>query len=303
MTAIKFKNVTKIFDGKKVIDDLSFDVESGTICGFLGLNGAGKTTTFKLLNGLIPATSGQIEILGQPVTTKNPSKNIKFLMDVPEFYHYMTAGEYLKFICELNDVGDISNRIREVLELIGMEKAQNKRIGTFSRGMKQRIGIGANIISNPKILLLDEPVSALDPVGRKEVFDLLEQLRGKMTILFSSHIIEDVERVSDKIIIIHEGKKIIDSSVLEMTNRFAGNKLEVECLDMNDTYRIFNRFTNDLDVGCELIDEKEILTFDTQDMSLFQQKLFKFLSQEGISIKSIKVLKPSLEDIFVGKVV
>ncbi|MDR0299236.1 MAG: ABC transporter ATP-binding protein, partial [Streptococcaceae bacterium] len=210
MSVIKFEHVTKSFGKQKVIDNLSFEIEENSICGFVGLNGAGKTTSFRLLNGLIEADSGQIELFGKKLRVTRPDARIKFLQDVPDFYGYMTAHDYLKFICELNRLDQIERKISDALEQVDLASARNKRIGKFSRGMKQRLGIAANIIAEPEILLLDEPVSALDPAGRKAVFDLIESLKGKMTILFSTHIIDDVERVSDKIIMIHQGKKILD---------------------------------------------------------------------------------------------
>lgn len=251
MTAIKLKNVTKKYDKKAVIDDLSFEIIQNSICGFLGLNGAGKTTTFKLLNGIIDSNGGEIEILGRPINHKNPSRDIKFLQDVPEFYNYMTSYEYLKFICKLNNLDNIDHRIQETLELVGLSDSKDKRIGKFSRGMKQRIGIAANIISNPKILLLDEPVSALDPMGRKEIFDLLSKLKGKMTILFSTHIIDDVERVSDKIIIIDHGKKVIDGTIAEVKLKFLTNMIEVEFMSYEDMERFSNAFHDqDIQIEC-----------------------------------------------------
>jgi len=297
--AIRLTNVVKKYDDKTVIDNLSFEVEENSICGFLGLNGAGKTTTFKLLNGLIEANSGKIEIFGHIVSSKNPSKDIKFLQDVPEFYNYMTSYEYLKFICELNELDDIDSRIKETLELVGLSDAVEKRIGKFSRGMKQRIGIAANIISNPKILLLDEPVSALDPMGRKEVFDLLSKLKGKMTILFSTHIIDDVERVSDKIIIIDKGKKIIDGTLTEVKKQFLTNMIEIEF--KNDSDR--NKFVTNLKIDVEIDKHKNSIKFKADTLDSSQTSIFNLLAKEKISINSFVIVTPTLEEIFVGSVV
>jgi len=303
VSAISLANVTKEYSSfgraragkKKVIDDLSFEVSENTICGFLGLNGAGKTTTFKLLNGLIPATSGKIEIFGEAVSPKTPSRDTKFLQDVPEFYDFMTAGEYLKFICELNNLDDIKKKIAETLELVGLHDTRDKRIGKFSRGMKQRIGIAANIISSPRVLLLDEPVSALDPMGRKEVFDLLEKLRGKMTILFSTHIIDDVERVSDKIIIIDHGKKMVDGTIAEVRGKFLTDMVEVKFANDDDKHKFIKAFgRKHVEIGADNVRIKE--------RSNLQNEVFDVIKKEKISIKSYAVVLPTLEDIFMKEV-
>lgn len=298
-TAIKLENVSKTYDKKKVVDDLSFEIEENTIVGFLGLNGAGKTTTFKLINSQKPVTSGCIEIFGQPIDSKNPSKDIKFLQDVPEFYGYMSAKEYLTFICQLNHLDNIPKRVDEALELVDMQKAKNKRISSFSRGMKQRIGIASNIISSPKILLLDEFVSALDPVGRKEVFDLLEKLRGKMTILFSSHVIDDIERVSDKIIIIHEGKKKMDSTIEELREQFLSKVVELEFLNSTDK-TVFLAEKEQFPI--EELEDKGHLLITVENMEKFQTAIFSWLAEKNIELRNFRIVTPSLEEIFIGSV-
>jgi ABC-2 type transport system ATP-binding protein len=283
--AIKLTNVTKKYGDRKVINNLSFEVAENTICGFLGLNGAGKTTTFKLLAGLINATSGKIDI----------SPDIKFLQDVPEFYDYMTAEEYLKFICNLNNLNDISKKVKETLKLVGLHDTGKKRIGKFSRGMKQRMGIAGNIISNPKILLLDEPVSALDPMGRRQVFDLLEKLRGKMTILFSTHIIDDVERVSDKIIIINHGKKVADGTTTEIRSKFLTDMIEVQFMNNDDQQKFVKAFgKKEVEIGQGSVRIKTRPNLQTE--------VFNILKSEKINIEGYNIVMPTLEDIFMKEV-
>lgn len=299
MTAIKFEHVKKTFGKQLVIDDLSFDIEENTVCGFLGINGAGKTTSFRLMNGLIAADSGRIKILDELVTSGQPNAQIKFLQDVPEFYAYMTAAEYLRFICELNHLDNMEQRISEALTLVGLTDARKKRIGKFSRGMKQRIGIAANIIAEPKVLLLDEPVSALDPVGRKVVFDLIERLKGKMTILFSTHIIDDVERVSDKIIMIHHGKKILDGSVEEMKKQFKNEALEVDFISEADLSQFAENFAS---LQPERQKSRLTLKLHASDLSGLQQEVFGYLSRLQMTVDSVRLASPSLEEIFVSEV-
>jgi ABC-2 type transport system ATP-binding protein len=298
MIAIKISSLTKSYVGKKAVDDLSLEVVENSICGFLGPNGAGKTTTFKLMANLIKKDFGEIEILGEKVAGNKQSQKLRFLQDVPELYGYMSAYEYLKFICELNGLGDIDKKIRETLMLVGLSDARNKRIGSFSRGMKQRIGIAASIIPRPKVLLLDEPISALDPIGRKEVFDLMAKLRGKMTIMFSTHIIDDIERVSDKVVIIKEGKKIADGSVDELKGKYLTNMVELKFASVQDKNK-FKKAFQPKDINIE--EEPESIKFKVDELDL-EQEIFKTLANEKIKVLSFNVMAPTLEEIFIEEI-
>jgi len=296
MIAIKLSGLTKSYGDKKAVDDLSLEVPENSICGFLGPNGAGKTTTFKLIANLIKKDSGEIEILGEKVVGNKQSRNLRFLQDVPELYGYMSAHEYLKFICELNNLEQIDKKIRETLELVGLKDAKNKRISSFSRGMKQRIGIAASIIPRPKVLLLDEPISALDPIGRKEVFDLLAKLRGKMTIMFSTHIIDDIERVSDKVVIIKDGKKIADGSIDELKGKYLTNMVELKFASAADKNRFKKLFQLKI-----VEEEPETIRFRIDKLD-FEQEIFRILAEEKIKLLGFSVMAPTLEEIFMEEV-
>ena len=298
MIAIKIDQLNKSYDGKKVVDDLSFEIPENSICGFLGPNGAGKTTTFKLITNLINKDSGTIEIFGKEINNTTQIKDIRFLQDVPEFYDFMNAYEYLEFICKLNNLSGIDKKIKDTLKLVGLEDAKKKRIGKYSRGMKQRLGIAASIIPNPKILLLDEPVSALDPLGRKDIFELLNKLKGKMTIIFSSHIIDDIERVSDLIIIINHGKKVLDDKTSKLKTNHLTDIIEIEFKNIKD----LNKFKKQLDSKTsefEIIHNMLRIKFSDSNI---QDDIFKVLTSEKINIISFNIVTPSLEDIFVSEV-
>jgi len=298
MIAIKLNGLVKQYGDKKVVDDLSFAIPENSIVGFLGPNGAGKTTTFKLMANLTSKDAGEIEILGKKVGGDKQDRNLRFLQDVPELYGYMSAEEYLKFICELNGLGSIDKRIRETLARVGLTGAERKRIGSFSRGMKQRIGIGASIIARPKVLLLDEPVSALDPIGRKAVFDLLAKLRGEMTIMFSSHIIDDIERVSDRVVIINHGKKVADGTVKELSSKYLANVVEVKFASDKDKAR-FNKAAKARGMKGE--EQAEMLRFDTSQQDT-ERAIFEILAREKVRILSFQVVAPTLEEIFMEEV-
>jgi len=299
MIAIKIENLNKSYDKKKVVEDLSFEVPLNSICGFLGPNGAGKTTTFKLITNLTKKDSGNIEILGKKVTSNTQSKDIRFLQDVPEFYNFMNAYEYLTFICKLNKLNNIDKRVKETLELVGLSNVRKKRISKYSRGMKQRIGIAGSIIPNPKILLLDEPVSALDPIGRKDIFDLLNKLRGKMTIVFSTHIIDDIERVSDRIIIIDKGKKVLDGTPKELKAKYLTNIIALRFNNKSDRNK-FKKVFNIKDIKVEEIEE-DILKLVVTDLKI-QNDIFNILNKEKINILAFNILTPTLEEIFIEEV-
>ena len=298
MSAIKLTNLTKSFDGKKVVDNLSFEIPENSICGFLGPNGAGKTTTFKLITNLINKDSGKIEVFGKEINSHSQIDEIRFLQDVPEFYDFMNAYEYLEFICKLNNLSNIDKKIKDTLKLVGLEDVKKKRIGKYSRGMKQRLGIAGSIIPNPKILLLDEPISALDPLGRKDIFELLNKLKGKMTIIFSSHIIDDIERISDRIIIINHGQKTLDDNTTELKASHLTDIIELN-FKTNKDLSSFKKIFKSTEAKFEIVDNILRIKFTKKNI---QEDIFKVLVSEKIDIISFNIVTPSLEDIFVSEV-
>lgn len=208
MNMLEIRNLKKSFGKKEVIKDVSFSIPENTIYGFVGQNGAGKTTTMKMILGLLKKDAGEIIVNGVDVQYGNTKTNkyIGYLPDVPEFYTYMTPREYLTFAGEISGVEKkvLKDRVEELLELVGLAE-ENHRIKGFSRGMKQRIGIAQALIQKPKLLICDEPTSALDPVGRKEILEVLVEAKKETTILFSTHILADVERICDEVAFLHNG--------------------------------------------------------------------------------------------------
>jgi ABC-2 type transport system ATP-binding protein len=194
---------------KRILDGISFRVREREIFGFIGPNGAGKTTTLKVLMGLIRSTSGKASILGHDVSEVSFRRQIGFLPEQPYFYDYLTGREILRFYAKLSGVsqGSRERRVAELLELVGLSAAGNTRLRSYSKGMLQRIGIAQALVHDPQVVFLDEPMSGLDPVGRKEVRDIILRLRteGK-TIFMNSHILSDVEMVCDRVAIIVNGK-------------------------------------------------------------------------------------------------
>lgn len=218
MNILEIDNLSKSFNGKTVIDNLNLTVKEHTIYGFIGNNGTGKTTTMKMVLGLLKPDAGDIEVCGRKVTFGNTDTNsyIGYLPDVPEFYDYMKAEEYLKLCAEITNISkkERQPRIRELLELVGLEKESSK-IKTYSRGMKQRLGIAQALINKPQLLICDEPTSALDPKGRSEILNILKRITAETTVIFSTHILSDVERICDRAGILHKGNVVKEVNLHE----------------------------------------------------------------------------------------
>lgn len=217
MPAIKTENLTKVYSKNHLgrvtkslgIEDVTFSIEPGEIFGLLGLNGAGKTTTIKLILGLLKPTSGTVKVSGLSVPSTEILKHIGYLPEVPYFYKYLTASEILEFYGRLSGVSDISKRVGEMLDFVGLESVRNKRLAEFSKGMLQRIGIAQSLLHNPDILIFDEPVSGLDPLAIQEMRRLLLALKAEgKTIFLSSHLISEVEKVCDRVGILAKGRLV-----------------------------------------------------------------------------------------------
>src|SRR4051794_5826978 len=228
--AISATDLTKHYAGVRALDGLTLEVPQGSIYGFLGANGAGKTTALKLLAGLTRPTSGSATIAGVPLSAGESYKRaIGFLGQEPRFYGWMTARQTLRYVAGFYPwVHDpIERRVDDALERTGITDAADRPTGTYSGGMRQRLGIAQALIGRPQVLLLDEPASALDPLGRRDVLDLMEGLRGHATIFYSTHILDDVERVSDHVAILDHGCLVRAAPTHELLRSFTRDRLRV----------------------------------------------------------------------------
>lgn len=245
---LTLSNVSKRFGEKHVLHNLCFSVPEHTIYGFVGQNGAGKTTSMKLILGLIPADSGEITVNNTPVIfgCSPANRYIGYLPDVPEFYPYMTPEEYLHFCGELSKMSRQENnrRSEELLELVGLKSEKKRRIRGFSRGMKQRLGIAAALFHRPRLLICDEPTSALDPVGRREILAILSDAGEQTTVLFSSHILSDVERICDKVAFLHQGRIMAEGTPEDLRRSFTDGSapMEIELVRPEDTGLLLAEF-------------------------------------------------------------
>jgi ABC-2 type transport system ATP-binding protein len=232
--AVAATALSKTYGAKRALDSIDLVVEEGSIFGFLGPNGAGKTTMLRLLTGLGHPTSGSVSVLGHDVVSapNTVRAEIGFLPDVPSFYDWMTAEQFLGFAGGLFRLRGavLRERIGMLLDLAGLA-CTTARIGEYSRGMKQRLGVAQALINAPRLLLLDEPTSALDPIGRKDVLDMVSSLRGRTTVFFSTHILGDVERVCDSVAILDRGRIVANAPIDDLKKQYGKQKVVIQVTD------------------------------------------------------------------------
>lgn len=298
MDILKVSHISKSFGSNKVIDDLSFSVPEHSVFGFIGKNGAGKTTVMKMVLGLLKADEGEIFVNGEKVLFGRNTTNryIGYLPDVPEFYGFMTPAEYLMMCGQITemDKDEIKEKSEKLLKLVGLQTGK-KRIRGFSRGMKQRLGIAQALLNSPKLLICDEPTSALDPVGRREILKILHSVKEHTTVLFSTHILSDVERICDRIAFLNEGKTVLNGTLEEITNIRRGDEMEIEFIRMEDV----DLFLRDWRGKTRTEGTKAVLS-DIGETEMI--RVMKLLSQNRISIQRMERLEPTLEDLFMEAV-
>jgi ABC-2 type transport system ATP-binding protein len=300
MEMLTVSHICKRFGEKRVLSDLSFSVPTGSVFGFVGQNGAGKTTTMKMILGLIAADSGEIYINGEIVSYGQNKTNhyVGYLPDVPEFYSYMTPAEYLKFCGEITgmEMNKIKGRTAELLALVGLEN-EKRRIKGFSRGMKQRLGIAQALLNQPKLLICDEPTSALDPIGRKEILDILVASKEQTTVLFSTHVLSDVEWMCSEIAFINEGKIALCGTLEQIKNMHPTAGFEIELENLADVAKLLSAFPN----GRKRT-ERHIVFNGLEEQKMTD--VLGFVVNQKLAFIKVERLDPTLESLFlevVGK--
>lgn len=220
---IELHEVQKVFGKNIAIKNLSLHIEKGEVFGFLGPNGAGKTTTMKMILGLLKPTKGNITLFGEQAGSITARKKIGFLPEIAHFYQHLTGREFLRFVGEIFDIpaNEREKRIKKLLKQVHLPNdAHDRAIGTYSKGMQQRIGMAQALMNDPEILFLDEPMSGLDPIGRREMKDIILSLKKeKKTIFFNSHILSDAESICDRVAIIHKGQVLLNDSVHKIVSK------------------------------------------------------------------------------------
>lgn len=225
---LEIKNVTKSFKGKIAVNTFSMELQSGECVGLIGPNGAGKSTLIKVISDITNPTAGEVLLNG--IKISKMKSEIGYLPQYPNFFHWMTARETLTFMGQLSGLKkeELSKSIPKMLEKVGLKGEENTKVSTFSGGMKQRLGIAQALLHKPSLIVMDEPVSALDPIGRREVLNLIEEIKKDTTILLSTHILSDAEEICERFVMIKDGTKIEDTTITELLHRNSENKLIIE---------------------------------------------------------------------------
>jgi len=294
---LEIKGLYKRFGDKEVLCGLDLSVPKNSVFGFIGKNGAGKTTTMKAVLGLIKTDGGEIFVDGEAVSYGETPTNRKigYLPDVPEFYPFMTAREYLALCGDITgpDKKEAASRGEELLELVGLS-SEKHRIGGYSRGMKQRLGIAQALFSRPKLLICDEPTSALDPVGRKEILDILRAASSQTTVLFSTHILSDVERICTDVAFLDGGRVNLKGKLSEIKERYSTDEYVLEPASADGAEELLRCF------GFLKPEEDNAISFKDDGGTLFE--ILGYVSRREIPILRVERKEPSLEALFMEAV-
>jgi ABC-2 type transport system ATP-binding protein len=301
--AIACRGLTKRYGAVTALDSLDLDVPAGSVFGFLGPNGAGKTTTLRILTSLAQATSGVATIGGVAVGQGDPNRagRIGYLDQDPRFYGWMRGRELLAMVGSLYGLGGetLRARIGEVLELAGLTEAADRRIGGYSGGMRQRLGLAQAILNRPPVLLLDEPVSALDPEGRRDMLAAIRSLGGASTVLFSTHILNDVERVCDRVAILDHGRLVAEAPVDELLQRYAADVFLVEPEPASpEALRQVADALASVDGVVTTEVRHGVVRVSVADAAAASRPLLAALATLDLGIGSFERQRPTLEDVF-----
>ena len=299
MNAITLIDLVKQFGETTALAGVNLTVPDGSIFGFLGPNGAGKTTTLRILTGLARPTSGTASVLDvqMPNATTDLKSQIGYLPDVPAFYPWMTARELMHFAGRLFGMTAalIEDRSTSLLKMAGLGGVRT-RIGGFSRGMKQRLGIAQALINAPRLLLLDEPTSALDPMGRRDVLEMISSLRGRTTVFFSTHILADVERVCDTVAILDRGRVVASGPIAELKRRYSASCLAIQVDGAIDP--LAQAFAASPWLS-RLEQSPGVLRLTVTDLDEARREILQVLARSSVPLRRFEVEEASLEDVFV----
>ena len=318
MNVLEISGLEKRFGEKQVLRGVDLVVPEKKVYGFVGRNGAGKTTTMKVILGLLAADAGEVTVCGEKAHYGNTKTNrfIGYLPDVPEYYGFMTPMEYLRFCGEISGLAakEIGPRSEKLLRLVGLG-GEKHRIKGFSRGMKQRLGIAQALLGRPRLLICDEPTSALDPLGRKEILDVLVAAKEETTILFSTHVLSDVEHICDEMALLNDGKIVMQGSIEEVKSKRRGSATDIQLEHPEDAKLLTEAFggvcaeararadaeaQGDLRTNAGAI---ELLQAERPDTLLLKDadrlpEVLRFLADHKMAFVRIEKQEATLEDIF-----
>jgi ABC-2 type transport system ATP-binding protein len=297
--SIQVKNLTKIYGKQKAVNNVSFEIKTGEIVGFVGPNGAGKSTTMKILTGFIPQTSGEAKIndLDLIENSLEIRKNIGYLPENNPLYLDMYVKEYLAFVAGIYKLGSKTKaRVEEIIKQTGLTVEQNKKIGALSKGYRQRVGLAQALIHDPSILILDEPTSGLDPNQIIEIRNLISKVGKEKTVMLSTHIMQEVEAICDRIIIINKGEIVADDSI-ESIHTHSKDQLITVIVEFDKEPELKQLEKIELVHKVAKIDEKNWL-FQSSSTEDIRQNIFNFAVKSGLAVLSMQKKEKSLEEVF-----
>lgn len=305
--AIVAENLTKVYNNRAVVNKLNLRIPENTVFGFLGPNGAGKSTSMRLLTGQIKPTAGKAWVAGIDVVhqTDQSHRQIGYLSEQPNFYSWMKGQELLEFVGEVFGMKPDERRARakELLKLVGIADAGKRKVGTYSGGMRQRLGIAQALVNHPKVVFLDEPVSALDPLGRRDVLTLLDGIRQEATVFMSSHVLADVDRVCEQIAIINRGELIIAGNTTEIKEQYASPSVEIELEGNHEASQKLAECLRTLP-HVKKIEPKDngrlhVELADEEAVRAAGQQIPRMVADLNLTLISFNRAVPNLEDVFV----
>lgn len=297
---LEIKNVTKAYKQKIAVHNFSLEVQTGECLGLIGPNGAGKSTLINMVANIIESDTGQILLDGKRISSMR--KEIGYLPQFPNFYHWMTATETLMFMGQLSGLkkDTLEREIPQLLTKVGLSEEGNTRVKTFSGGMKQRLGIAQSLLHKPAFIVMDEPVSALDPIGRREVLNIIQEIKKETTVLLSTHILQDAQEICERFVIIKDGQKIKDTSIDELLNRDNNNKIKFEITAASLHWlNIINEFSYVKNV--EVFGNK--VKIEVEDIQSNKDMLLASALEHHVDIIKFAIENDSLEEIFLKLVV
>ncbi|SFK22662.1 ABC-2 type transport system ATP-binding protein [Halobacillus dabanensis] len=292
---IKAKELTKMYDKGYAVKNVSFELSPGKCVALLGPNGAGKTTTLKMISGLIAPTKGEVKFSEKK--GGDIRQHIGYLPQHPQYHGWMTAVEFLVYVAQLSHISkkEAIKQSDRLLKRVGIAEAKNKRIAKFSGGMKQRLGIAQALIHKPKVLLLDEPVSALDPIGRRDVLNLMEELKQETTLLYSTHILSDAEEASDEILLMHKGT-IVESGPLHQVKK--QNQIDKISLRFTENMEVYADQIANMETVTKTEVKKQVLHVHVNNIHLAREQLLEKANEEKWPLLQFEVGQTTLEDLF-----
>ena len=296
--SVEIQHITKLFREQKALNDISFNIGTGEVVGLLGPNGAGKSTLMKIITGYLSPTSGDVIINGIN-TQKDPvgiRQKIGYLPEDNPLYSEMFIREFLEFIGHIYKMKDLNNRIDEIIRLTGLTPEQNKKINTLSKGYRQRVGLAQALIHNPDVLILDEPTSGLDPNQIRDIRDLISAAGQEKTVILSTHIMQEVEAICDRIIIIDKGQLIADEQTVNIQSKsLAENQTVLVEFDHNPGKEILQKISG---VGAVLQIKENKWLLQSQSIEDIRPIIFQFAVDQKLMVLSLAEQEKSLEDIF-----